>query len=141
LKDIEQYSLWWVNLEQSGVGHEQHGRRPFFVISNSQYNKKSKTPIGFIASTSENKAKNKFTLPLDDGGHINISQIRTLSSDRFDKLVNDEIYSSVAISAIAKFINIIMFDGEADEIKIISSVIKHKDDDDIIRLMNKFNNK
>ncbi len=58
-KEIKQYSLWMVDLgnQECAKGHEQHGNRPFFVISSTEYNNKSKTPIGFFASNSEKKAK------------------------------------------------------------------------------------
>ena len=65
--EIMQYSIWMVDLgdKKCSEGHEQYGNRPFYVISSTDYNKKSKTPIGFFVSTSE---KQPFTLKLDDKG-------------------------------------------------------------------------
>lgn len=87
---IEQFSVWYVDLgkKEDIKGHEQYGKRPFLVISDTSYNLASKTPMGFIGSSSKKKNNNDFTLRIDLGNnkensHINISQIRTLSQDRF----------------------------------------------------------
>jgi mRNA-degrading endonuclease toxin of MazEF toxin-antitoxin module len=59
---INKHEIWMVELGNNAVGHEQKGNRPFYVISNNEYNKNSKTPIGFFLSTSEKKAQNRFTV-------------------------------------------------------------------------------
>jgi mRNA interferase MazF len=93
LKIIQQFSIWLVQLEEKPIGHEQGGDRPFLVISNNIYNHNSKTPIGFILSTSEKKGKNKFALQLENMpsnlSHVNISQIRTLDYSRFTKKISE----------------------------------------------------
>jgi mRNA-degrading endonuclease toxin of MazEF toxin-antitoxin module len=86
-KNIKQNDIWMVNMGYDGiVGHEQKGTRPFYVISNTAYNTSSKTPIGFFLSTSEKKKTNRFTVDVDMQGtmeNVNVSQIRTISADRF----------------------------------------------------------
>ena len=121
MKEIKQYSLWMVDLgnNECAKGHEQYGSRPFFVISSTKYNKKSRTPIGFFASTSAKKAQNKYSLDIEDKGSINVSQIRTLSEKRFLTCIN-EIYSSELESKIlSTFINQIIFDGNFDNTDFI----------------------
>lgn len=83
IKTIEKFSIWLVKLEDNPIGHEQGGKRPFFVISDTVYNENSGTPIGFIMSTSEKKSKNRFAIQVDNISHVNVSQIRTLDSSRF----------------------------------------------------------
>lgn len=84
---ISQHDIWMVKMGYDGiVGHEQKGNRPFYVISNTDYNKNSKTPIGFFLSTSAKKQTNRFTVDVDMQGtleNVNVSQIRTISSQRF----------------------------------------------------------
>jgi len=101
IKLIEQGDIWEIQLEKNPCGSEQGGKRPFIVISSSEYNKKSKTPIGFIMSTSKKKSGNQYTIPVegmpDEFSHINVSQIRTVSEDRFSnpfkkKLTREEIH-------------------------------------------------
>ena len=86
-KNIKQNDIWMVALGEEGiVGHEQKGNRPFYVISSTGYNQVSNTPIGFFLSTSEKKKLNRFAVEVDMQGSletVNVSQIRTLSSDRF----------------------------------------------------------
>jgi mRNA-degrading endonuclease toxin of MazEF toxin-antitoxin module len=76
-----------VNMGQDGiVGHEQRGTRPFYVISDTDYNNASRTPIGFFLSTSEHKKLNRYTVDVNMQGTletVNTSQIRTISSERF----------------------------------------------------------
>ena len=81
--DVKQFSIWLVRLEQNPIGHEQGGNRPFFVISGSEYNRNSGTPIGFLLSTSVKKSKNRFSVAASETSHINVSQIRTLDISRF----------------------------------------------------------
>ena len=112
-KEIKQYSLWMVNLgnKECAKGHEQYGDRPFFVISSTEYNK-SKTPIGFFSSTSKKKAQNKYSLDIDDKGSINISQIRTLSSKRFKKCMEEIHSSKLEAQILSTFINQIVLNGK-----------------------------
>jgi mRNA-degrading endonuclease toxin of MazEF toxin-antitoxin module len=82
----EQFSIWWVDLgKRNHKGHEQEGIRPFFIISNTKYNKKSKTPIGFICSSREKDFSVSINIK-DVDSYVNVSQIRTLSEERFDKI-------------------------------------------------------
>lgn len=86
MNKIKKLEIWMVKLDHANIiGHEQRGTRPFFVISNTRYNEVSKTPVGFFLSTSEHKKLNRFTLEVsgDKKGAVNVSQIRTLSSERF----------------------------------------------------------
>jgi len=89
INDIKQNDIWMVKMGEVGIiGHEQKGNRPFYVISNTEYNKASNTPIGFFISTSEKKKNNRFTVEIDMQGSpeiVNISQIRTISAERFVK--------------------------------------------------------
>jgi mRNA-degrading endonuclease toxin of MazEF toxin-antitoxin module len=93
--NITQSSVWWVNLDNETVGHEQNGRRPFFVISSNKYNKNSKTSMGFCMSQSLNKSQNRFSIKVNyknsqgeyQQGWVNVSQMQTLSSERFDKIL------------------------------------------------------
>ncbi|WP_104747568.1 type II toxin-antitoxin system PemK/MazF family toxin [Helicobacter cetorum] len=81
-----QGSIWMVSLgEKNCIGHEQRDNRPFLIISNTKYNQKSKTLVGFFLSTSIHKTERDFTYPISiDGveGHVNITQIRTLAIER-----------------------------------------------------------
>jgi len=127
MKEIKQYSLWMVKLgsKECSKGHEQYGDRPFFVISSTEYNKKSKTPIGFFASKSPKKAKNKYSLEIDHGS-INISQIRTLSEERFIKCITEIHSFKLEAKILSTFINQIIFNN------------KFKDDD-FVKIFNKKN--
>ncbi len=105
IKIIEQFSIWFVDLEKKPVGHEQGGERPFFVISSIEYNIKAETPIGFIVSTSEKKAKNPYTIPIDKAdSHVNVSQIRTLDISRFKKKIQN-VEKETALKVIEKFLS------------------------------------
>lgn len=98
---INQNDIWMVTIGYDGiVGHEQKGNRPFYVISNSNYNNSSKTPIGFFLSTSAKKKTNRFTVDVDMQGmleNVNISQIRTISSDRFFKKMGTGTQEDLAV--------------------------------------------
>ena len=89
MKEIKFLDIWEIDLGQKGnniAKHEQYGKRPFIVVSKTEYNQQSKTPIGFILSTSEKKKHNKFTITSNVRGVIgsfNVSQIKTLSQERF----------------------------------------------------------
>ena len=87
--NIKQNEVWMVRLGHSdSLGHEQRGTRPFFVVSNTEYNERSKTPVGFFMSTSRKKSKNRFSVEVSLCGKlefVNVSQVRTLSDIRFIK--------------------------------------------------------
>jgi len=91
--NILQGEIWWISLEENPVGHEQGGSRPFFILSKSEYNNRSKTPIGFAVSKSMHKSRNKFSVEIvyknikneDEKVWVNVSQLRTLSIERFGK--------------------------------------------------------
>ena len=92
MQNIKQKEIWMINLgEDNIVGHEQKGNRPFFVISNDEYNQSSKTPIGFFLSTSAHKKTNRFSVETigNQIGSINTSQIRTISEDRFIRKIGE----------------------------------------------------
>lgn len=104
MRYIEQGDIWYIRLEKEAFGSEQGGKRPFLVISSTSYNTSSKTPIGFILSTSPKKRTNKYTIPIEemssDRSHVNVSQIRTVSKDRFldytdIKLNKERIYEII----------------------------------------------
>ena len=125
-KEIKQYSLWMVDMGDRKCikGHEQSGDRPFFVISSTEYNIKSKTPIGFFASTSDKKTKNKYSLEIDNKGSVNISQIRTLSEERFINCIEEIYNSDLEAKILSTFINQIIFNGkfnDSDFIKLFNN--------------------
>ncbi len=122
--EIKQHSIWMVELgEQScSRGHEQYGNRPFYVISSTDYNRTSETPIGFFMSKSEHKAENKFSLKLDEKGAVNVSQIRTLDRARFKKCINEIHSNNLEIEVISKFINQIIFNGKFNDTDFIESL-------------------
>ena len=121
--NIKQFSVWEVELETEPVGHEQGGNRPFFVLSSTKYNNNSETPIGFIASNSEKKAKNDFSIKikLDNkkDSHINISQIRTLDKSRFKRCKGEILLNDCAMKSVSKFISKIIFDEQFDNNKFV----------------------
>jgi mRNA-degrading endonuclease toxin of MazEF toxin-antitoxin module len=90
---IKQGSVWMVKLGTDNIiGHEQKGDRPFYVISSTEYNSASNTPVGFFLSTSEHKRSNKYTVAVMINGtaeYVNVSQIRTISSDRLLRHMGD----------------------------------------------------
>ena len=138
--EIKQHSIWMVELgdKTCNKGHEQYGDRPFYVISSTNYNKKSKTPIGFFISTSEKKSQNHFTLKLEDKGWVNVSQIRTLDKIRFKHCIDQIQSSKLESEVLSKFINIIIFDGKFDNKDFISTFNKKNSDIKIDILLNEF---
>ena len=89
-----QGDIWLANLEKKAMGHEQGGRRPVLIISRTEWNKNSKTPICVICTTSKKKGKNRYTVDLkrknSDVKHTyaNGSQIYTLDSARMIRKVD-----------------------------------------------------
>ena len=99
---IEGNTVWYVKLDNlfnnveddfvcgSPQGKEQNGLRPVFVVTTTDYNQSSGTPIVLCCSTIEKKSSNKYSFPIFWEGqeketYVNISQIRTLDSSRFIK--------------------------------------------------------
>ena len=85
-------------------------KRPFLVISDTRQNIKSKTPVGFIGSSSPKKSKNIYTLSINlnnrkEHSHINFSQFTTLGEDRFIKKIDDKLFDDLAKEALKKFMN------------------------------------
>jgi len=115
--EIKQHSIWMVELgdQSCSKGHEQYGDRPFYVISSTDYNINSETPIGFFVSTSEKKSQNKFTLELEDKGSVNISQIRTLDKSRFKKCIDQIQSNELETEVLSKFINQIIYSGQFND--------------------------
>ena len=76
-------------LEGDTLGHEQNMNfRPVIVISNTKYNTESKTPICLCCSSRSKyyySSKLIENTNIDFKTYVNISQIRTLSIDRFFK--------------------------------------------------------
>jgi mRNA-degrading endonuclease toxin of MazEF toxin-antitoxin module len=139
-KEIKQYSMLMVDMgtKEFIKGHEKAGNRPFFVISSTKYNMKSKTPIGFFASTSSKKTKNKYSIEIDDNGSINISQIRTLSEERFLYCIQ-EIHSSKLESIIlSTFINQIVLNGQFDDTDFVEIFSNKQEDIKLENFKNSF---
>ena len=113
-KEIQQYSIWMVKLgdEKCAKGSEQFGDRPFYVISSTQYNEKSKTPIGFFMSSSDKKSKNKYSLEIDDKSSLNISQIRTLCQSRFTSCIKKTYSTKLEGKILSTFINQIIYNNK-----------------------------
>ena len=107
--NILQGEIWWIKLDENPIGHEQGGTRPFFIISKDEYNKNSKTPMGFSISKSLHKSKNKFSIEIEyidlknnkKNIYVNISQLRTLSIERF----NNKIGRCLSFKDIQKIMN------------------------------------
>ncbi len=103
---IKQHEIWMVSLGHDAMGHEQNGDRPFYVISNTDYNASSQTPIGFFMSTSKKKASNRFAVDVINGT-VNVSQIRTLSSKRFLRFMDVDVKATTQV-ALESFIKNIL---------------------------------
>ena len=124
-KDIKQFSVWEVDLGETSIGHEQRGKRPFFVLSSNHYNNHSRTPIGFTVSSSESKSRSSFAIKIEldrtmsEHSHVNISQIRTLDKSRFKRYIGKVEPSENGLEAISKFISKIIFDDQFDSSKFL----------------------
>src|SRR3954454_1843779 len=75
-----------------GRGHEQAGRRPVLVLSHDVFNERSGTVIAVVLTSQEARAGFPLTLESKAAGltkrsWIKISQIRTLSVDRINRLI------------------------------------------------------
>jgi mRNA interferase MazF len=76
----------WANLDPT-LGHEQSGRRPVLVLSQSVFNQKSGTVIAVALTSQPQRAGYPLTLKLTEQMAnktvwVKISQIRTLSTAR-----------------------------------------------------------
>lgn len=134
---INQFEVWLVDFgddEKCFKSHEQRYTRPFLVISNYNYNSTSKTPIGFILSTSEKKSQNDYTLPLTDKSHVNISQIKTISEERFIKKEDTNITPKDFQKIIKKFFHKVI---NGEYIKDVEILLNNNSD----LLKNHFNKK
>lgn len=81
--------IFWADLEPVR-GREQAGRRPVLVISREIFNERSGTVIALAITSQHQKAGFPLTWPLPEGllakpSWVKISQIRTLSTERFGK--------------------------------------------------------
>jgi len=141
---ILQFSVWNVELEKKPVGHEQGGNRPFFVISSSEYNKRSGTPMGFICSNSQNKINREFSEEMHfknskKTSHVNVSQIRTLDETRFLNMIQEFTEYDFGIKVISKYINRMILNGTLDDKRFISVLKNNNSDARVQELKNKFN--
>ena len=90
--EILRGDIVWANLDPV-VGHEQSGLRPALILSDSYFNKKSKTVIAVALTTQPQKIGFPFSLKLkQEIGKkmvwVKISQIRTLSTLRLRKKID-----------------------------------------------------
>ena len=80
-----QGDIWIANLEDKALGHEQGGNRPILIISDTSWNRKSKTPICVICTTSEKKGRNRYCVKIRAHPKLsfaNGSQLYTLDNSR-----------------------------------------------------------
>ncbi|MCX6972399.1 MAG: type II toxin-antitoxin system PemK/MazF family toxin [Verrucomicrobia bacterium] len=78
--------IYWAELDPT-VGHEQAGRRPVLILSQTVFNNRSGTVIAVALTSQEPRAGFPLTLELKKTGlpkrtWAKISQIRTLSTKR-----------------------------------------------------------
>ena len=78
--------IYWAELDPT-VGHEQAGRRPVLILSQTVFNDRSGTVIAIALTSQEPRAGFPLTLELKKTGlpkrtWAKISQIRTLSTKR-----------------------------------------------------------
>ena len=83
--------VYWANLDPTR-GHEQSGQRPVLVLSQDVFNERSGVAIAVALTSQPQKAGFPLTLELDIPGlpkrsWVKISQIRTLSVERFGKRI------------------------------------------------------
>jgi mRNA interferase MazF len=148
-ENLEQYSVWIVDLGQDftkndtfnssvPLGSEQSGLRPVIIMSPTEYNNISGTPIVMCCSTSSKKSSNNYTIPVKwNDNHkptwVNISQIRTFDKERFTyyagKLKNEE-----TIIKIKEGLNNLIF-GIKEENKIINKCPTKVVDEDNFKIV------
>lgn len=78
--------IYWANLDPT-IGHEQAGRRPVLILSQTVFNDRSGTVIALALTSQEPRAGYPLTLELiktklRKRTWVKISQIRTLSTQR-----------------------------------------------------------
>jgi mRNA interferase MazF len=81
--------IWWADLNPVR-GHEQSGVRPVLVISHDVFNQRSGTVIALAITSQSPAAGFPLTLEITSANlpkrsWVKISQIRTLSTERFSK--------------------------------------------------------
>jgi mRNA interferase MazF len=81
-------SIYWADLDPT-KGHEQSGRRPVLILSNTVFNQRSGTVIAMALTAEPQRAGFPLTLELASTGlpkktWVKISQIRTLSVQRLN---------------------------------------------------------
>lgn len=125
--NLEQFSVWIVDLGQdftqndtfnscAPLGHEQSGIRPVIIISPTEYNNISGTPVVMCCSTSEKKANNYYSIPvkwndIHKPTWVNFTQIRTFDKERFTYFAGN-IEDSFTIKKIKERFNKFMFGNE-----------------------------
>mgnify|MGYP001606590544 FL=1 len=85
--------IYWANLEPTR-GHEQKGPRPVLILSHGVFNERSGTVIAMALTSRPQKADFPLTLELESvrlpkRSWVKISQIRTLSTQRLGKKVDE----------------------------------------------------
>ncbi len=83
--------IYWANPDPTR-GHKQSGQRPVLVLSQDVFNERSGVVIAVALTSQPQKAGFPLTLELTTPGlpkrsWVKISQIRTLSVDRFAKRI------------------------------------------------------
>ncbi|MEI8037265.1 MAG: type II toxin-antitoxin system PemK/MazF family toxin [Verrucomicrobiota bacterium] len=78
--------IYWAELDPT-LGHEQAGRRPVLILSQTVFNDRSGTVIAIALTSQEPRAGFPLTMELTKTGlpkrtWVKISQIRTLSTQR-----------------------------------------------------------
>jgi len=86
MADILRGDIYWAELDPT-VGHEQSGRRPVLILSQTVFNNRSGTVIAIALTSQEPRAGFPLTVELKKTGlpkrtWAKISQIRTLSTRR-----------------------------------------------------------
>lgn len=81
----------WADLDPT-IGHEQAGRRPVLVLSESVFNERSGTVIAAPVTSQEPRVKFPLTFELSDPtlpkrSWVKISQIRAISTLRLGKKI------------------------------------------------------
>ncbi len=81
-------SIYWADLDPT-KGHEQSGRRPVLILSNTVFNQRSGTVIAMALTAEPQRAGFPLTWELASTGlpkktWVKVSQIRTLSIQRLN---------------------------------------------------------
>jgi mRNA interferase MazF len=83
--------IYWADLNPSH-GHEQSGIRPVVIISHNVFNNRSGTIIAMAITSQPQRAGFPLTHELKSGdlpkqSWVKISQVRTISTSRLDKMI------------------------------------------------------